>query len=208
MQTGVTCVIVDDHPAMVGALETYLRGKGVDVVGTADNGAAALALVSELRPALAIVDLQMREIDGLELTRRIAGRSPSTAVIIYSGQGRPGHLYEALDAGARGFVLKESPLTDLLRAITAVAAGRRFLDPELAAWMNDLHGRGELESLTPRQVQIIRLVAEGLPDGEIAASLSLSVDTVRAHVKRAMARLGASTRSQAVAEAMRRSYIS
>ena len=203
----VTCVIVDDHPAVVDAIKGLLKANHVNVVGTAANGEAGFGLIKELKPTVAVIDLKLTDLDGFELIRRIAGASPRTSSIVYTGSNEPGVLYEALEAGARGFVVKDSPLSDLIRALGLVARGGMFIDPVLGGALTIMRERGELEMLTARQLQIIRLLSEGLHDGDIAERLCISVETVRAHVKRSMARLRANTRSQAVAEAMRRAYI-
>jgi DNA-binding NarL/FixJ family response regulator len=203
-----SCVIIDDHPVICEALSSMLVAQGFTIIGTAVNLQDGFVLVRDQKPSVAVIDIRLPDGDGLELTRRIVGASPGTAVVVYTGWRGPGALYEALDAGARGFVVKDSPLTDLVRAIGFVMRGGMFIDPMVAGELTMLRDKSDVEPLTARQVQVIRLLGDGFQDGEIANQLCISVETVRAHVKRAMARLQSHTRSQAVAEAMRRSYIS
>ena len=204
----ISAVIVDDHPAVVDALQTLFKMNHVEVVGTASSGAQALGIIRSAKPAVAIVDLGLTDMDGLELIRRIPGAAPCTSSLVYTGSSDPGVLYEALEVGAQGFLVKDSPLSELIRAVGLVARGGMFIDPILAGTLAQMRDRGEFEVLTTRQIQIVRLLSQGLQDGQISEQLCISVETVRAHVKRAMSRLRASTRSQAVAEAMRRAYIS
>jgi DNA-binding NarL/FixJ family response regulator len=133
--------------------------------------------------------------------------SPTTSVLIYSGTGNLALLYEARDAGARGYLLKESPLDDLIRAIDLIARGGSYIDPSLGNSLIQSRGEGPDKPLTGRQIQILRLMSFGQRDADIAANLCISIETVRAHVKRANSRLGVTTRSQAVAEAFRRALI-
>jgi DNA-binding NarL/FixJ family response regulator len=119
----VTCLVADDHPAVLEAVAEFLAAAGIDVVARARDGEEALARIAERRPAVALVDVRMPVLDGLEVARRAKRSTPETAVLLYTGYGDRAVLTEALDAGVGGFVLKEAPLDDLLRAVRRVAAG-------------------------------------------------------------------------------------
>jgi len=202
----VTCLVADDHPPIVDAVSRYLAAAGYAVVATARDGEQALAAVRLHRPAVCVADLRMPGIGGLELARSAKSVSPETAVLLYSGFSDRGLVAEALDAGAKGFALKDSPLDDLTRAIDLIASGSVYIDPVLAA---DL-ARSDptaAKRLSGREREVLGLLAEGGSYGEIGAKLFLSPDTVRAHAHRAMTKLGAKTRTQAVAVALRDALI-
>jgi len=203
----ITCVVADDHPPIVDSVTRYLKAAEFVVVATAQNGEQALAAVEKHRPSVCIADVRMPHIDGLELARRAAKAAPDTVVLLYSGFSDRGLVADALDAGARGFALKDAPLDDLARAIDLVATGNVYIDPVLAATLARAPREGEPSSLSPREREVLRLLAAGGSYGEIGSTLFLSPDTVRAHAHRAMTKLGARTRTQAVATALRDALI-
>jgi DNA-binding NarL/FixJ family response regulator len=205
-RSATTCVIADDHPPILDCLSRYLTGAGFKVVATALDGEAALAELVTHRPVVCVADIRMPRVDGLELARRAAVAVPDTAVLLYSGVSDRGLVSDALDAGARGFALKDAPLEDLGRALDTVAAGGLYVDPVLAAAVAS-RGRDERKSLSEREREVLRLLAQGGSYAEIGAALFLSPDTVRAHAQRAMLKLGARTRTQAVAVALREAVI-
>ncbi len=200
----LTCVVADDHPVVLDALCSVLERRGVEVVGRAHDGAGAVTEIERLQPRIALLDLRLPGIDGAEAARRALPVSPGTAVIVYTGQPDPALLAEVLDAGARGFVLKEAPLQDLSRAIEMVLAGGVYVDPALASVFVDSPGN---ERLTPREREVLRLVADGLSNKGIGERLFLSPQTIRSHIGKAMAKLEAGTRTQAVATALRERLI-
>jgi DNA-binding NarL/FixJ family response regulator len=200
---GTTCVVADDHPPILDCLVRYLGGAGFDVVGTAPDGVAALEAVTRLGPVVCIADVRMPKLDGLELAREIVKVAPQTAVLLYSGVSDRGLVSDALDAGALGFALKDAPLEDLGRAIDTVAAGSIYVDPVLAAAIATNRRADTRKALSEREREVIRMLAEGGSYAEIGSTLFLSPDTVRAHAQRAMTKLGARTRTQAVAVALR-----
>jgi DNA-binding NarL/FixJ family response regulator len=205
----IRCVIADDHPAIVDAVSTYLElEETVDVVGRAGNGADALQLVERRVPDVAVLDLRMPRLDGIDATRQLVSSGARTAVILYTGYPERSHLLEALDAGARGFLGKEAPLSELVRAITIVASGRTYVDPSLAGVLVGPEATARLVSLSKREREVLRLLADGLRNEQVASSLAISPLTVRTHVRKAMEKLEADTRTQAVATALRESLIS
>ncbi len=207
MKEKVSCVVADDHPAMLAAVADILAQNGLDVVGRAGDGEEALAQIAELRPDVALVDVQMPRLSGIQVAERAAQAAPGTAIVFYTAFGERALLAEALDAGARGFVLKEAPLADLVRAIERVAAGETYVDPVLAGLLVTAHMTQTLPQLTRREREVLRHLADGLTNDEIGRRLSISAETVRTHVRKAMAKLDADTRTQAVATALRQSLI-
>ena len=203
----VKCLVADDHPAMRRAVTEILAAHEIDVIGEAADGEEALAKIEARKPDVALVDIRMPRLSGVEVARRAARSSPGTAVILYSGYGDKALLIEALDAGARGFVLKEAPLVDLHRAIEAVARGETYVDPVLAGALASSEVTAQLPLLTQREREVLRLLADGSSNEEIGRALYISPETVRTHVRKAMAKLEADTRTEAVAKALRRKLI-
>ena len=208
MTDPITCVVADDHPAMLTAVAEILGRSGFEVVGRARDGAEALGLIESEKPALAIVDIRMPQLSGIEVAIRVATTAPGTAIVFYTAFGDRALLSEALDVGARGFVLKEAPLADLVRAAERVAAGEAYVDPVLAGVLVSSHFTDRAPSLTQREREVLRLLADGLANEEIGKTLHISPETVRTHVRKAMSKLEADTRTQAVATALRQSIIS
>jgi DNA-binding NarL/FixJ family response regulator len=203
----ITCVIADDHPAMLTAVAEVLEANGVDVVGRASDGQDALEQIEAKQPRVALVDMRMPRLSGIELAKRAGAVAPNTSIVFYTAFGDRALLSEALDVGARGFVLKEAPLPDLVRAVERVAAGEAYVDPVLAGVLVSAHSE-RTPSLTQREREVLRLLADGLSNDEIGKRLFISPETVRTHIRKAMTKLEADTRTQAVAMALRRSLIS
>jgi DNA-binding NarL/FixJ family response regulator len=202
----VRVIIADDHPAIVDAVARYLDDVDeVALVGQANTGARALEVIEQRQPDVAILDIRMPDFGGIEILRRLT--PPAPAVILYTGYPERSLLLESLDAGARGFVVKEAPLQELVRAVTFVADGRIYIDPALAAVVAGPQAADRLPSLTKREREILRMLADGMRNDQVARELSISPLTVRTHVKNAMEKLEADTRTQAVARALRESLI-
>jgi DNA-binding NarL/FixJ family response regulator len=205
--SSTTCIVADDHPAMVEAVAEMLTESGLSVVGRARNGEDALAKIEARQPDVALIDVRMPRLGGVDVARRAATSAPETAIILYTAYGDRALLTEALDAGARGFVLKEAPLTDLARAVELVAQGGTYVDPVLASYLASSRTTEKLRTLTQRERDVLRLLADGHSNEEIGKRLFISPETVRTHVRKAMAKLDADTRTQAVATALRQSLI-
>ncbi len=199
-------MVADDHPAVLRAVCDVLIDGGVDVVGRASNGEEAAAKIEATRPTVAVIDVRMPRLTGIEIASRVSRAAPETAVILYTAYGDRALLSEALDAGVRGFVLKEAPLQDLIRAVDMVAGGAVYVDPVLAGVLASAESE-RIPQLTKREREVLRLLADGLTNEEIGKRLFLSPETVRTHVQKAMRRLEANTRTQAVAVALRQSLI-
>jgi DNA-binding NarL/FixJ family response regulator len=205
--SSTTCIVADDHPAMVEAVAEMLAESGLSVVGRARDGEDALAKIEARQPDVALIDVRMPRLGGVDVARRAAASAPKTAIILYTAYGDRALLTEALDAGARGFVLKEAPLTDLARAVELVVQGGTYVDPVLASFLASSRTTEKLRTLTQRERDVLRLLADGHSNEEIGKRLFISPETVRTHVRKAMAKLDADTRTQAVATALRQSLI-
>jgi DNA-binding NarL/FixJ family response regulator len=205
----IRCVVADDHPPILDAVCRFLeREEGLEVVGRARDGEQALRLTEECGPDVALLDIGMPRLDGVSVTREQFASGSRTAVVLYTGQADKALLLDALDAGARGFVLKEAPLPDLARALRLVSAGGIYVDPALAGFLAGRDAAVRLRALSKREREILRMLADGMRNEGVAHHLGISPLTVRTHVKNAMDKLEADTRTQAVATALRRSLIS
>lgn len=202
------CVIADDHPAIIDSVSRYLAGvDDVEVVGRASDGEEALRLIEQHGPDVAVVDVRMPGVGGIDIARKLSAEESKTAVILYTGHSDRSLLLEALDAGARGFLVKEAPLDDLARAIRTICGGGTYVDPALAGLLAGPQAAERLPTVTKREREILRLLADGMRNEQVAQKLSISPLTVRSHVKNAMHKLEADTRTEAVAKALRESLI-
>lgn len=199
-------LVADDHPAVVEAVADVLSEHGIEIAGRARDGNDAVEQIELRKPTVAILDLRMPGQSGIEVARHVAKSAPETAVILYTAFGDRALLTEALDAGARGFVLKEAPLAEVVRAVELVAAGRTYVDPVLAGVLSS-SAADKIPNLTQREREVLRLLADGMANEEIGKELFISPETVRTHVRKAMAKLDADTRTEAVATALRQSLI-
>ena len=202
------CVIADDHPAIIDAVSRYLADvDDVEIVARAHDGDQALQLIEEHSPDVAIVDIRMPGMGGIDIARKLSSDESKTAVILYTGHSDRSLLLEALDAGARGFLVKEAPLDDLARAIRTICGGGTYVDPALAGVLAGPQAAERLPTVTKREREILRILADGMRNEQVARQLSISPLTVRTHVKNAMQKLEADTRTEAVAKAIRESLI-
>lgn len=187
---GVTRVLlVDDHPLVREGLRARLAAvAGIEVVGEAGDAAQAFEQVDALRPDLVLMDVGMKQVNGIELTARLRERHPALQVLMLSMYGSHEYVHRALAAGARGYVLKEAPSEEIVAAILAVAAGRSFLGSGLAARAGRSDDRRPL--LSAREAEILRCLAAGLASKQIAESLGMSVRTVETHRQNIRRKLG------------------
>jgi DNA-binding NarL/FixJ family response regulator len=197
-----TCVVADDHPPVLESVSRFLEAHGHRIVGRAGTGAEAVALVESQRPVVAVLDLRLPDVPGAAVIRRVARTTPQTCCVVYSGFGDAALLNEVLDAGARGYVLKDAPLDALVRALQTVAGGGMYIDPALADVLIRAMPAQQL-GLTPRERDVLRLLSDGHSNESIGRELFISPDTARTQLGTAMAKLGVSTRTQAVAKALR-----
>ena len=201
-------VIADDqHLVRTGFRMILTTEPDIDVVGEAGDGAEAVALVRELRPDVALIDIRMPDMDGIEATRQIAQlRDSPTRVLILTTFDLDEYVFAALRAGASGFLLKDVPATELATGIRTIAAGEALLAPSItrrlikhyAATTPRPSRPPELERLTPRERDVLQLLAQGMSNAEIAAYLVVGETTVKTHITRLLAKLGLRDRVQAV----------
>ncbi len=189
----IRVVIAEDQGMVLGALAALLDLEhDIEVIGTATEARAALELVNLHEPDVLLTDIEMPGMSGLELADELARTGSGTRVIILTTFARPGYLRRALDAGASGYLLKDSPASELADAVRRVNQGGRAVEPELAmaAW-------GAGDPLTDRERQVLRRAAEGTSTAEIARDLNLSDGTVRNYLSEAISKLGAGNRIEA-----------
>jgi DNA-binding NarL/FixJ family response regulator len=208
-------VLADDQTLVrVGLRVLFDTEPDIDVVGEASNGLTALQAVRRLRPDIVLMDLRMPVLDGIEATRTIAADPAlaATRVVVLTTFEADEYVFEALRAGASGFLLKDAEPADIIRAVRVVAAGDALLSPSVtrrlvAAYTDRTRPRAtahpRIDSLTDREREVVELVAEGMSNDEIAGRLYLSPATVRTHVSRAMVKLAARDRAQLVVFAYR-----
>jgi two-component system nitrate/nitrite response regulator NarL len=197
------CLIVDDHAAIVRALSELLAQSGFAIAATASSAADALALAADDPPDCAVVDCRLPDLDAPQLLARLRSAAPEAALVVYTGEASAAAVDEALAAGAGAIVLKEAPLAEVVRALESALRRVPYLDPRLAA----LRPVDPAPALSGRETEVLALVADGLQYAEIARRLGIGVETCRSHVKNATRRLGATTRTAAVARALRAGLI-
>jgi DNA-binding NarL/FixJ family response regulator len=206
----VRLVIADDHElAREGLRSVLARERGLEVIGEATNGREAVSLCHRLRPDLVLMDVRMPEMDGLAATRAIKAELPRTSVIIVTMHEDPDYLLEALQAGAAGYVLKDSSKREIVTAVRQVLRGESLLPSALAAQLlrrltRDTQSPGPTlpEPLTSREREVLQLLVEGRTNREIAAHLVISVGTVKSHVEHIIRKLEVSDRTQAAVRAI------
>ena len=186
--------IADDHAIVREGLVTVLSAQpDIEVIGTAANGREALAQVVQLTPDVAILDISMPDLDGVEATRQILARQPRTIIVILSMHGGAQHVFHALEAGARGYLLKESAGKEIIDAVRTVHAGRRYMSGKVAEivaeGLSSRSGSSPLSSLSKREREILKLVADGHSSAAIGTLLSLSPKTVDSYRSRLMQKL-------------------
>jgi DNA-binding NarL/FixJ family response regulator len=183
----ISVLLADDHAILLDGLRLLLETEGdLKVVGSATNGEEAVRLASQLRPDIAIVDIKMPVMDGIEATRRIRESSPSTLVVILSAHVSSHYVDRALRAGAEGYVLKGSAGPELLKAVRAVSEGKRYLSASLAGKI----GQDPLAGLTVREREVLQLIADGKSNAAAASILGLSPRSVETYRSRVMQKLG------------------
>ena len=203
----VTCVIADDHPAVLDSVSRYLEGAGIQIVARVSRADEAVREIVARRPMTALVDITMEPFSGVEVARKAAVSAPETSILMYTGHHDQALLREALEAGARGFVLKQTPLSELLVALTTVAAGGTYVDALLADALTTAATTAPLVALTKREREILTLLSGGMTNEKAATELGISAETIQSHVRNAMTKLDADTRTQAVATAIRQALI-
>lgn len=209
-------LIVDDHPMVRAGLRSMLEPAGVAVVGEAGTGEDALRAAAACEPEVVLLDLELPDLDGLAVLQRLRARVSDAAVLVITMHDDPALVRRAVEAGASGYVLKGVGRRELLAALEAVRQGESVLDPSLLrATLSDTRpttrpdprAKG-IEPLTSVEQEMLRLVAEGLTNREIGQRLRWSVGTVKKYLQRTLEKLGASDRTQAAVEAVKRGLLS
>ena len=204
----VKLLIADDHPVVRSGLRGMLEGQpGFEVVGEAENGAEAVALVGRLRPDVVLMDLRMPEMDGATATAKIKAEHPEVHVLVLTTYESDADILRAVEAGATGYLLKDTPREGLYGAIRAAAEGRSFLASAVAARLMDRVRRPAEETPSAREIEILELVAEGKSNKEIAKQLWIGETTVKTHLLHLFAKLGVADRTSAVTAALKRGVI-
>lgn len=208
-------VLADDHKVMRKGLRLLL-GEQADmlVVGEADNGREAIRLACELQPDVVVMDVSMPDLNGLKATGKLKALSPDIKILTLTRHTDGGYLQQLLEAGASGYVLKKSAPEELARAIRAVAAGQTYLDPAItegfvsgAVGKRTARGPAAKKELSPREEEVLRLIAWGYLSKEVAARLNISVKTAEAHKANAMQKLGMKSRIDIVRYALLQGWL-
>ncbi len=220
----IRIVLADDHVILrQGTAELLRREPDLEVVGEAGDGQQAIDLVQALRPDVVVMDVRMPGVSGLEATRRIRGSWPTVQVLVLTAHDDDQYVFSLLEAGASGYLLKSAPVGDLVRAIHQVRAGESPLDPSIARKIvARMAGTGEkgsgtgtgthgeatmIEELSERELEVLRLLAQGLSNRAIGEALFISDRTVQAHLTNIYAKMGVTTRLDAVLTAIRRGLL-
>jgi DNA-binding NarL/FixJ family response regulator len=204
-------VLVDDHPVYRAGLARLLRESGVDVIAEVPNGETALTVVEELAPDVVVMDLNMPGMSGLEATRRLVAQSPATRVLVVSVSAQEADVTDAILAGASGYILKESPVEEVVAGIQAAAAGQSLISPRIATMLlqriRDAGGAVDIDlapaHLSARELEVLGLMAEGKSNHEIADALVISPSTVHNHISSILLKLQVENRVQAAVRAVR-----
>jgi DNA-binding NarL/FixJ family response regulator len=210
----ITVLIADDHPIVRDGLRGIFTGRGFEVVGEAAHGAEAVALAERLRPDVVLMDLRMPRCDGVTATRRIRAEYPRTQIVVLTTFAEDAEVLAALRAGARGYLTKDAAADEVARAVERVAGGKADLAPDVQRRLLEMLpstsptlDRPPPDGLTDRALQVLRLIATGLSNAEIAAELVVSEATVKTHVNHLFAKTGVRDRAQAVAYAYRHGLV-
>ncbi len=212
----IRVVLADDHVVLrEGTRELLDREEDLEVVGEADDGEQAVELVTDLQPDVALMDIAMPKLNGIEATEQIKAICPATAVLILTAYDNDQYVFALLEAGAAGYLLKDVSARDLIEAIRAVNAGESVLHPVIARKVVNRFARplGEpseesaLDRLTEREMEVLRLAAKGMSNMEIAQELVLSVRTVHGHLSNIFSKLQVGSRTEAVLHALRKGWL-
>ena len=202
MNTKTKILIADDHQIVrMGLTTIFAKEPDFEVVGEARNGLEAVRLVRELAPDIVLMDLLMPKKSGADATQEILSANPSARILVLTTFGESEDVKRALDAGASGALIKDTPHTKLVAAIRAVAKGKRVISPEI---QQNLAEQSAAPELSERQLEILKFIADGLTTKSISDRLEIGPDGVNAHLRTIFSRLGASSRTEAVALALRK----
>ena len=203
----ITLAIIDDHEALREGLARLLAAAGLEVVGMAGTVASGRDLVELDRPDVALIDIRLPDGTGIELARELLSEDPAQGIVLYTGDADADLLYDGLDTGARGYVLKAGSTDELVGAIERVAAGGSYVDPRLDRILLSPRATANVPQLSPREREIMHLMAEGHTAEQIGDKITVSVETVRTHVRNVIRKLQARNRVHAIAIALERGEI-
>jgi DNA-binding NarL/FixJ family response regulator len=212
--TRIRVLIADDHPVVREGLAAMLdRQEDMEVVGDAPDGAAAVARAAETSPDVILMDLRMPVMDGVEAMRAIAARQPSVRFIVLTTYDNDEYIFKGIEAGARAYLLKDSPREELFKAIRAVHRGESLIQPSVATKVLDRFATLSRQAQSPellseREKEVLRLMATGAANKTIASALFISESTVKTHVQSIFQKLDVSDRTGAVTQALQRGIIS
>ena len=208
MTTPVRLLIADDHPIVRAGFEGMLAGQpDLEVVGEAENGEEAVTLAQRLRPDVVLMDLRMPVVDGVEATNRIKEEVPSANILVLTTYDSDADILRAIEAGATGYLLKDTPREDLFRAIRAAARGEPVLAPSVTARLMQRAQTPARTALSGREIEVLELVARGGSNKELARDLHLSEATVKSHLIHIFDKLGVTDRTAAVTVALERGIL-
>jgi DNA-binding NarL/FixJ family response regulator len=211
----VRVVLADDHTMVRQGIRQFLEESGdVKVVAEAADGLEALRCIEATQPDVAVLDIQMPGASGIEVTRQLRARFPGVKVLILTAYDDDPYVFALLRAGADGYILKTAPAEELVRAVRTVAAGQSALGPQIARKVVEQLAMGrpataaeQPEPLTEREIEVLRLTARGLTNKAIGRELGISPRTVQGHLANIFGKLGVTSRTEAVTEALRRGWI-
>ncbi len=208
MNAPIRVLVVDDQPVVRSGLVGMLDAEpDVEIVGEAGDGEEALVRVAALRPDVVLMDLRMPRLDGAGATARIVAEHPGSRVLVLTTYDTDTDIVRAVEAGATGYLLKDTPRVQLLEAVRSAARGETVLAPSVAGRLLSRMRAPQTETLTPREVQVLAGVAQGLTNAEIGRQLIIGEATVKTHLLRAFAKLGVDDRTRAVTVAMERGLL-
>jgi len=209
----IRVLIADDHAVVREGLSAMLsKENDIQVVGEAENGAEAIGKAQELQPDIVLMDLRMPEIDGVEAMCQIRAGNPDIKFIVLTTYDNDEYIFKGIEAGARAYLLKDSPREELFKAIRAVHKGESLIEPAVAGKVLDrfaeLSRQAQTsEGLSERELDVLKLMAKGAANKEIAASLCISESTVKTHIQTIFQKLGVGDRTEAVTEAIKKGII-
>jgi len=214
MTESISVLLVDDHAVVRQGVKTFLETQpDISVVGEAGSGEEAVKLAGQLIPDVILMDLIMPDVDGVETTRRVKHASPRSQVVVLTSYHEDEHIFPALKAGALSYILKDVSAEELASAVRKAAAGEAVLHPRVAARViKELQGRREdntnpFTELSERELEVLKLIADGMSNAEIAAKLVLSEKTVKGHVSNILSKLHLADRTQAAVYAWREGVV-